>query len=80
MVLSAAAQVDGCPFEIVNETRRFIVEGNVLFGKRGELKPSRLFLFNDTLIWAATNRVVDGEKQPDTTLRIVRQAPEPAAE
>ena len=35
---------------------------------------------NDTLIWAATNRVVDGEKQPDTTLRIVRQAPEPAAE
>jgi uncharacterized protein (TIGR02246 family) len=35
---------------------------------------------NDTLIWAATNRVVDGEKQPDTTLRIVRQAPEPDAE
>ena len=35
---------------------------------------------NDTLIWAATNRVVDGEKQPDTTLRIVRQAPGPAAE
>lgn len=34
----------------------------------------------DTLIWAATNRVVDGEKQPDKTLRIVRQAPEPAAE
>jgi uncharacterized protein (TIGR02246 family) len=35
---------------------------------------------NDTLIWAATNRVVDGGKQPDTTLRIVRQSPEPAAE
>lgn len=34
----------------------------------------------DTLIWAATNRVVDGEKQADTQLRIVRQAPEPAAE
>lgn len=34
----------------------------------------------DTLIWSATNRVVDGEKQPDSTLRIVRQAPEPAAE
>lgn len=34
----------------------------------------------DTLIWAATNRVIDGEKQPDKTLRIVRQAPEPAAE
>jgi uncharacterized protein (TIGR02246 family) len=34
----------------------------------------------DTLIWAATNRVIDGEKQPDKTLRLVRQAPEPAAE
>jgi hypothetical protein len=29
----------------------------------------------DTLIWAATNRVIDGEKQPDKTLRIVRQVP-----
>lgn len=34
----------------------------------------------DTLIWAATNRVVDGEKQPDTSLRIVRQAPDADAE
>jgi uncharacterized protein (TIGR02246 family) len=34
----------------------------------------------NTLIWAATNRIIDGEKQPDSTLRIVRQAPEPAAE
>jgi hypothetical protein len=33
----------------------------------------------DTLIWAATNRVLDGVKQPNTKLRIVRQAPEPAA-
>jgi uncharacterized protein (TIGR02246 family) len=32
----------------------------------------------DTLIWAATNRVIDGEKQPDKTLRLVRQAPEPS--
>ena len=35
---------------------------------------------NDTLIWVATNRVVDGGKQPDTTLRIVRQAPAPSAQ
>ena len=33
----------------------------------------------DTLIWSASNRVVNGEKQPGTTLRIVRQAPEPSA-
>jgi uncharacterized protein (TIGR02246 family) len=33
---------------------------------------------NDTLIWDATARVIAGEKQPDTSLRIVRQAPEPS--
>lgn len=33
----------------------------------------------DTLIWAVTQKVVDGGKQPDTALRLVRQAPEPAA-
>lgn len=31
------------------------------------------------LLWSATNRVVDGVPQPDNTLRLVRQAPEPAA-
>ncbi|MBC8128493.1 MAG: SgcJ/EcaC family oxidoreductase [Gloeobacteraceae cyanobacterium ES-bin-144] len=34
----------------------------------------------DTLIWKITDKVVDGETEPDTTLRIVRQAPEAAAE
>lgn len=32
----------------------------------------------DTLIWAVTQRVVNGEKAPDKILRWVRQAPEPA--
>jgi uncharacterized protein (TIGR02246 family) len=32
---------------------------------------------SETLIWAATHRIVDGENVPDKTLRIVRQAPEP---
>lgn len=32
----------------------------------------------DTLIWAASQRVVDGEKLEDRTLRLVRQAPEPS--
>jgi uncharacterized protein (TIGR02246 family) len=31
----------------------------------------------DTLIWATSKGVVGGEKVPDRTLRIVRQAPEP---
>jgi uncharacterized protein (TIGR02246 family) len=33
----------------------------------------------DTLVWSVTNRVIGGKKQPDLTMRIVRQAPEPAA-
>jgi uncharacterized protein (TIGR02246 family) len=33
----------------------------------------------DTLIWSVTNRVIGGKKQPDMTLRLVRQAPEPSA-
>jgi uncharacterized protein (TIGR02246 family) len=32
----------------------------------------------ETLIWAASQRIVDGEKIPNKTLRIVRQAPEPS--
>lgn len=31
----------------------------------------------DTLIWAASQRIIDGEAAPDKALRIVRQAPEP---
>lgn len=33
----------------------------------------------NTLLWSATNRVIDGEKQPDNVMRIVRQAPEPSS-
>lgn len=31
----------------------------------------------ETLIWAAAQRIVDGESIPDNTMRIVRRAPEP---
>lgn len=33
----------------------------------------------NTLLWSVTNKVLDGEKQPDGVLRIVRQVPEPDA-
>jgi uncharacterized protein (TIGR02246 family) len=33
---------------------------------------------SETLIWAATQRIVDGENLPDKSMRIVRQAPEPS--
>jgi uncharacterized protein (TIGR02246 family) len=41
-----------------------------------ELKPEGA----DTLLWTATNRVIDGEKQPNITYRIVRQAPDASDE
>ncbi len=34
----------------------------------------------DTLLWTAKDRLIDGEPLPDVELRLVRQAPEPAAE
>jgi hypothetical protein len=34
---------------------------------------------SNTLLWTVTHRVVDGEVEPDSLLRIVRQAPEPSA-
>jgi uncharacterized protein (TIGR02246 family) len=34
----------------------------------------------DTIIWTATQRIIDGENEPDKTLRMVRQAPEPSEE
>jgi len=34
----------------------------------------------NTLLWSASQRVVDGQSLPDQTLRIVRQAPEPSVD
>ncbi len=34
----------------------------------------------DTLVWAVSHRIVNGEKAPDKTLRLVRHAPVPDAE
>jgi hypothetical protein len=35
---------------------------------------------NETLIWKAMHRIIDGQAQPDKVLRMVRQAPAPADE
>jgi uncharacterized protein (TIGR02246 family) len=55
-------------------------EGTTAEGETVTVNQELITEDKDTLIWAATNRVVDGVKQPHTKLRIVRQAPEPAAE
>lgn len=55
-------------------------EGTTAEGETVTVNQELIAEDKDTLIWAATNRVVDGVKQPNTKLRIVRQAPAPAAE
>ncbi|MFC7337593.1 YybH family protein [Haloferula chungangensis] len=33
---------------------------------------------DDILVWSVTNKIIDGVKQPDTKIRLVRRPPEPA--
>jgi hypothetical protein len=33
---------------------------------------------NDTLVWSVMQKVIDGEAQPDSSLRLVRRPPEPS--
>lgn len=53
-------------------------EGTTAEGETSTLNQKLTVSGNNTLIWSGTNRVVDGELQPDSSLRIVRQAPEPS--
>lgn len=53
-------------------------EGTTADGETMSANQHLVFEDADTFIWTATDRIVDGEKLPDTELRVVRRAPEPA--
>ena len=53
-------------------------EGTTADGEVMNANQQLVFESQDTFIWTATERLIDGEKQPDTELRVVRRAPEPA--
>lgn len=55
-------------------------EGTTADGEAMSANQHLVFENKDTFIWTATDRLIDGEKQPDTELRVVRRAPEPAAD
>lgn len=55
-------------------------EGATADGEAMSANQHLVFENKDTFIWTATDRLIDGEKQPDTDLRVVRRAPEPAAD
>lgn len=53
-------------------------EGTTADGETMSANQHLTFVDDNTFIWTATDRIVDGEAQPDTELRVVRRAPEPA--
>jgi uncharacterized protein (TIGR02246 family) len=55
-------------------------EGTTSDGEATSANQSFVRENNDTFIWTGKDRLIDGESQPDNQLRMVRQAPEPAAE
>ena len=53
-------------------------EGTTADGEAMSANQHLVFESQDTFVWTATERLIDGAKQPDTELRVVRRAPEPA--
>jgi uncharacterized protein (TIGR02246 family) len=55
-------------------------EGTTADGETMSANQTLVFEGKDTFIWTVKDRLVDGESLPDSELRVVRRAPEPAAE
>lgn len=53
-------------------------EGTTADGEITSANQTLTFEGEEAFTWAATERLVDGEKQPDIEMRVVRQTPEPA--
>ncbi|QJE95677.1 YybH family protein [Luteolibacter luteus] len=54
-------------------------EGTTSDGELTSANQTLTFDGEDAFTWTATERLVDGEKQPDIEMRVVRQTPDPAA-
>ncbi|MES2477163.1 MAG: nuclear transport factor 2 family protein [Verrucomicrobiota bacterium] len=55
-------------------------EGTTAGGESMSANQHLTFENSDTFIWSVTDRLIDGEPQPDTILRVVRRAPEPGSD
>jgi uncharacterized protein (TIGR02246 family) len=55
-------------------------EGTTADGETMSANQHLTFEDDNTFIWTSSDRIVDGETLPDTELRIVRRAPEPAGD
>ncbi len=55
-------------------------EGTTADGETMSANQHLTFIDDNTFIWSSSDRIIDGETQPDTELRVVRRAPEPEAD
>ena len=55
-------------------------EGTTASGESMSANQHLIFKGDDTFIWSSTDRLINGEPQPDTTMRVVRRAPEPGVD
>lgn len=55
-------------------------EGTTASGETMSANQHLTFENNDTFVWSVSDRLINGEAQPDTTLRVVRRAPEPGVD
>ena len=71
------AKADWTP---VGDDWQIRTEGTTADGEATSANQTLVFDGKDSFIWTGKDRLIDGECQPDNELRVVRQAPEPAAE
>lgn len=55
-------------------------EGTTADGEVTSANQTLAFDGKDAFVWTANERLVDGDRQPDVEMRVVRQTPEPAVE
>ena len=71
------AKADWTPIEGGWQIR---TEGTTADGETMSANQTLVFEGKDAYNWSGKDRLIDGQSQPDTSVRIVRQSPEPAAE
>jgi uncharacterized protein (TIGR02246 family) len=71
------AKADWTPTETGWQIR---TEGTTADGEPMSANQALTFEGQDTFIWSAKDRLIDGESQPEVNIRIVRQAPDPDAQ
>lgn len=68
------AKADWTPVDDIWQVR---TEGTTAEGESMSANQSLAFEGKDTFIWSGKDRLIDGESQPESKLRFVRQSPEP---